>query len=103
MAAGRRRIIWSPVALRQLEDALEYVTERSPLAAANLLEDSFGAADSLETMSQRGREVPEIRDGRTRELFVQRYRLMYEVSPGQVDIVAFVHTAQDFERWRRGE
>jgi plasmid stabilization system protein ParE len=42
-------------------------------------------------MGERGREVPEIRDGRTRELLVQRYRLMYEVSDSGIDIVAFVH------------
>jgi plasmid stabilization system protein ParE len=47
-------------------------------------------------MSERGREVPEIRDGRTRELLVQRYRLMYEVSDEHVEIVAFVHGARDF-------
>jgi hypothetical protein len=52
-------------------------------------------------MGERGREVPEVRDGRTRELLVQRYRSMYEVSNTRIDIVAFVHTARDFERRRR--
>jgi plasmid stabilization system protein ParE len=101
MVAGRRRVAWSPTALRQLEDALEYLSERSPSAASRLLDDAFAAGDSLETMGERGREVPEIRDGRTRELLVQRYRLMYEVSIISIDIVAFVHTARDFDRQRR--
>lgn len=97
MAASRRRVIWSPTALRQLEDALEYLTERSPLAASALLDEAFAAADSLETLTERGREVPEIRDGHTRELFIRRFRLMYEVHDVRVDIVAFVHTARG---WR---
>jgi plasmid stabilization system protein ParE len=96
VAAKRRRVVWAPTALRQLEEALDYLSERSPQAAENLIDETFAAADSLETMSERGREVPEIRDGRTRELLVQRYRLMYEVSDKQVDIVAFVHGARDF-------
>lgn len=54
---------------------MESLAERSPLAAADLLEEAFAAAESLETMSERGREVPEIRDGRTRELFVRHHRL----------------------------
>lgn len=82
---------------------METLAERSPQAAARLLDDAFAAAESVETLSERGREVPEIRDGRTRELFVSRYRMMYEVSDREVHIVAFVYGARDFERWRRGE
>lgn len=103
MAASRRRVDWSPVALQQLEEAIDALAESSPQAAARLMDDAFAAAESLETLSERGREVPEIRDGRTRELFVQRYRMMYEVSDEHVSIVAFVSGARDFERWRRGE
>jgi plasmid stabilization system protein ParE len=82
---------------------MESLAERSPRAAARLLEEAFAAADSLETMSERGREVPEIRDGHTRELFVRRHRMMYEVWDQHVHIVAFVYGARDFERWRHGE
>jgi len=38
-----------------------------------------------------------------REVFVQRYRLMYEVAEAQVRILAFLHGARDFTRWEAGE
>jgi toxin ParE1/3/4 len=61
------------------------------------------AADSLTTLSERGRVVPEIQDPTIRETFVDSYRLMYQVSETRITIVAFIHGARDFDRWRREE
>jgi plasmid stabilization system protein ParE len=52
-------------------------------------------------VSERGRVVPELSQPDTREIFVFRYRLLYDVEPEVVRIVAFLHGARDFERWRR--
>ena len=101
--AAPPRIVWSPAAVRQLEEALAYLSEQSVLAATTLLEETLAAAGSLTSMAERGREVPELRDGRTRELLVQKYRLMYEVSAETVELVGFVHGARDFHRWQRGD
>ena len=40
-------------------------------------------------------------DPSVREIFVQRYRLMYEVHPTEIHILAFLHGARDFAKWRR--
>jgi hypothetical protein len=45
--------------------------------------------------------VPEFNDPAKRELFVFRYRLIYQVSPDRVTIEAFLHGARDFARWRQ--
>ncbi len=66
-----------------------------------MLEQALAAAESLATLSERGRVVPELGQPDTREIFVFRYRLLYEVEPEVVRIVAFLHGARDFERWRR--
>ena len=66
-----------------------------------LLETVLEAAESLATLSDRGRLVPELDDGVTREIFVRDFRLMYEVSSTHVLLLAFVYGARDFETWRR--
>jgi plasmid stabilization system protein ParE len=58
-------------------------------------------AASLETLSERGRVVPEYDDASIREIFVYSYRLMYRVEGDTVTIVTFLHGARDFERWIR--
>lgn len=67
---------------------------------SSLLIDALETASSLDAFSERGRVVPEWNQPNVRELFVQRYRLLYEVMPDEVQILAFVHGARDLTRWR---
>ena len=41
--------------------------------------------------------IPELDTPEYREVFVFRYRLMYRVVPDEVQVVAFVHGARDFQ------
>lgn len=68
--------------------------------ARSVLEQVLAAARSLESLAERGRVVPELEDSTVREVFVYRYRLMYRITDDSVSIVAFIHGARDFERWR---
>ena len=68
---------------------------------SEVLEQALAAADSLATLSERGRVVPERNDPGLREIFVFRYRLLYELHPDLVQIVAFLHGARDFDSWQR--
>jgi plasmid stabilization system protein ParE len=45
--------------------------------------------------------VPEIGTPSIRELFVYHYRLIYEVRARDIVILALIHGARDFEKWRR--
>ncbi len=38
-----------------------------------------------------------------REIFVRKYRLVYEVAPSKITVIGFLHGARDFNRWWRGE
>jgi toxin ParE1/3/4 len=84
-----------------LDDAVGYIAQDSIAAAQRLLIAALDAAASLRTPSERGRRVPELEDPSMRELLVQRYRLIYEVRQNEVHILAFLHGARDFEKWRR--
>ncbi len=100
MADRRRRLVWTAQAQSALDEILQYIAQDSPQAARALLVEALGAAEGLATLSERGRVVPELDDFSVRELFVQSYRLMYEVTPEQVTILAILHGARDFVRWR---
>lgn len=103
MATHRREVIWTQRARDALDQAAAYVAEDSPEAAVNLVERALDAAESLSTLSERGRIVPELNDPTVRESFVYKYRLVYEVVPSQVTVLGFIHGARDFNRWWRGE
>jgi len=64
------------------------------------LERLLTTAASLETLSDRGRVVPEREDSAIRELLVEPYRLVYSVVADDVVILGLIHQRQDYERWR---
>ena len=83
-----------------LDAVVAYVAQDSRPAAQRLLIETLDTAASLDTLSERGRVVPEFNQPAVRELFVQRYRLIYEVTTVEVQILAFVHGARDLTRLR---
>jgi len=103
VAPRGRRVVWSAQARRQLDEAVEYIPKDSLEAAQRVLLDVLEAASSLSMLSERGRVVPELSHPAVREVFVHKYRLIYEVGPSQVVILAFLHSARDFAKWRSGQ
>jgi len=103
MAQRHRRVIWTAQAQLALNEALDYIAQDSTDGARAVLDQALAAASGLETLSERGRIVPELGNPSVREVFVFRYRLLYEVSENEIHILAFIHGAQDFARWRYSE
>ena len=103
MATQRREVIWSRRARDGLDEAVAYIAKDSPERARDFLERALNTAESLDQFTERGRIVPELDDPDVRELFVYRYRLVYEVSDSRATILGFLHGARDFNRWWRGE
>ena len=77
-----------------LDDVVSYIAQDSRPAAERLLIQALEAASSLDVFSERGRMVPELDQPNVRQLLVHRYRLIYEVTPDEVQILAFVHGAR---------
>jgi toxin ParE1/3/4 len=100
--AGRpRTVVWTALARDGLDEALGHIAEDSPAAAERVLDVVLRTAESLSLLSLRGRIVPELGEESVREVFVYSYRILYEVLPGEVQILAFLHGARDFNRWLR--
>jgi toxin ParE1/3/4 len=101
MAARVREVVWAQSARDALDEVIEYIAGESRQAAVQVLEEALRAGASLATMSERGRIVRELNDPAIRELFVFKYRLLYEVEDHRVLILAFLHGARDFATWWR--
>jgi plasmid stabilization system protein ParE len=98
--ATRREVIWTPGARIDLDEIAAYIASDSPSSALAFLEDVFAKAESLGTLSERGRVVPELADPAVRELLLGKYRLFYEIHGSAVVILGVLHGAREF---RAGE
>jgi toxin ParE1/3/4 len=94
-----RQVRWSGPARDDLFQAVEYIARDSRPYAIALLDAARDAARSLSLFPARGRRTPEIGEESVREVFVQSYRLIYEVHAETIDVLAFVHGARDLAAW----
>lgn len=102
MAGRVRSVVWAESAHAALDEVISYIAQDSRQAALELLARALDAAAGLATLSERGRVVPELDDPAIREVSVHRYRLLYRIEPDHVVVVAFLHGARDFAKWRQG-
>lgn len=89
-----RRIVWTETAWQEVECAASFIARDSARYAAALVDEARSAARSLRKFPERGRAVPELREERLREVFVKRYRLIYQIEESRIVILAFVHGAR---------
>jgi len=90
-----RKVEWTKVAWSDLEEGSDYIAKDSRYYAAAFVREVRDAARSLTYLAERGRVVPEFGDPTIRELFVRRYRLIYQVTEQSVYIIGFIHGARD--------
>jgi toxin ParE1/3/4 len=93
-----REVVWTDPAWEDLEAAAEYISRDSEAYAATFVQEMTAAATSLSEMAERGQIVPEIGEPSIRELLVRPYRLVYQLTAGQVRILAIIHGAR--RAWR---
>ena len=95
--ARRREIVWTPGALNDLDEIIAYICRDSTTSGIAFLDDVLNSAESLVTLSDRGRIVPELADPQVRELFIKSYRLFYEVQGDEVHVLGILHGAREFK------
>ena len=103
MATRVRPVVWAQSAYAALDEVVAYIAQDSRQAAVQVLERALNTAADLKTLSERGRIVPELDDPAIREVFVHRYRLLYRIEADRVVVIAFLHGARDFARWRENQ
>ena len=88
--------MWSPLADRQVDDAVEYIAHDDPIAALTWLEILLERVKALADFPESGRLVPETRREDVREIILNPYRVMYRRRDDRVEIVAIRHQARAF-------
>jgi len=93
--AARLTLHWTPIAIRHLRAAYEYVAQDSVSAADSLIEQIFSAVEMLAQYPQIGREG---RVKGTRELVIAGtpFLVAYRLRRTQIDVLAVFHSAR---RW----
>lgn len=93
-----RRVLWTLPAQRYLESIVEYIAERQPATALNVLNRLQARAACLASQTLRGRRVPELRDlgiDNHREIIVAPWRLIYRPADSHVYVIAVFDTRRD--------
>lgn len=90
-----RKVIWSEEAIVDLGAVVRYIAAENSSAAEALARTIFERTRMLADFPHAGRQVPEEHDAKVREIIVEPYRIIYEVSEGStVDILRIWHAAR---------
>lgn len=101
-----RQVIWAPRARYDIRLACEFIARNSPEAARKFAHAVVEAGRSLSELAERGRVVPELNEPGVRELFISRYRLIYEIFEDRAAVLRVIHGSRDLVgAWgrRRGQ
>ena len=87
---------WTSPAKRDLKRIYDYIAEDSIFYARKVTEDIVSKSEFLEDFPEMGRVVPELENPLIRELIVYSYRIVYEITEGNVHILTIIHGKRDF-------
>lgn len=94
----KQTIIWTVTAYRDLQNIVEFISEDSLHYAMAFYEDAMEKAKTLTEFPHRGRIVPEMDNPQLREIFIHRYRMIYQVIDDQIIIQTIIHGARNFTK-----
>ena len=87
---------WSQPARMDLKQIHDYIAKDSKYYAKNVAQRIVEKTEKLMDFPEIGRIVPEMDDPNIRELFIYSYRLIYEITPDGIEILAVIHGKRDF-------
>jgi toxin ParE1/3/4 len=96
-------VIWSIPARNDLKQIYDYIAKDSKYYATNVAQQIISKAENLNKFPEIGRVVPEIGDENVRELIIYSYRIIYEVVPNGVQMLAIIHGKRDFSSLERND
>ena len=94
---------WSLPAKSDLKQIFDYIAKDSIYYAKNVAQTIVTKTEILTEFPEIGRVVPEIDDTNVRELIVYSYRLIYEIAPDGIEILAIIHGKRDFASLDRND
>jgi len=88
---------WSDPAKLALKEIHHYIANDSKYYAKKVIREIVEKSEKLTDFSKIGRIVPELADSNIRELFIYSYRLIYDISSADIQILNIVHSKQILE------
>ena len=89
------RVTWSALAEKRALEAVDYIAQDRPQAAAAWLEELLERVARLDRFARRGRVVPEIGRSTVREIRHAPYRVIYRVDASRVVILTTSSLSRD--------
>ena len=99
MSPRRYAVVWTEVALRDVESIAGYLSEGSG-RTEQVVEKIIARGESLETLPERGRTPPELRainDRTWREVHEPPWRLLYKIVGRTVEIHGVLDSRRSLE------
>ena len=82
---------WSKPARDDLHAIYEYIALDSKFYAKNTIRNIVERASKVSATPGIGRVVPELGEENIREVFIYSYRIIYQILPSKLTILAVVH------------
>jgi plasmid stabilization system protein ParE len=93
------KLIWTDESLESLRLIGEYLSEKSPEAAAKVTEGVYNKAQVLKKFPELGWRHEEVVNRNLRSLVYGHYRIVYEIFAGDiVRVVTVLHSAIDITK-----
>ena len=87
---------WSTPAKFDLKQIHDYIARDSKFYAQKVSTEIVEKSEKLNSFPEIGRIVPEIGNPNIRELLIYSYRLVYEIFPDKVEVLALIHGKRNF-------
>jgi toxin ParE1/3/4 len=92
------KVCWAETAERHLDGIYAFIAQDSPTYALNIVDKLTKRSEQIADFPMSGRCVPEYGLERVREVFEGSYRIIYNIKPKQIDIIAVIHEAKEIHR-----
>jgi toxin ParE1/3/4 len=94
---GPLELLWSGLAIKDLLDMVDYISQDNPRAAYSLANRIKSKILRLQRFPLSGRVVPEFSEKGYREVVVYPYRIVYDVCDDNVIVLRVWHGKRDLK------
>jgi toxin ParE1/3/4 len=88
---------WTEHAIVQLRHIHDHIAHDSTIYAKRVIEELVRKTLDLDALPRRGRMVPELNKDAVRELSLYSYRILYEIMPDHIEVLAVIHKRRNLQ------
>jgi len=91
-------VCWTETAIEHLDSIYAYIAKDSIQYALRTVDRLTRRSQQIAEYPLSGRVVPEFEVEQIREVIEASYRIIYHVKPGQIDVLAVLHSVRNVLR-----